>query len=154
MTKLRLDLRRAGPADAPAIRRLTRDVYAKWVAAIGREPRPMAADYDMAVRNHWIDILEEAGEILALIEMIPRPDHLWIQNVAVAAPRQCGGIGTTLLAHAEETARQAGLNQLRLNTNLAFAANLAFYHHLGFSEAGREALPDGGTMVYFVKSVS
>ncbi len=152
MTEVRL--RRAGPADAPAIRRLTRDVYAKWIETIGREPRPMTADYDLAVCNHWIDILEEAGETVALIEMIPQPDHLWIQNVAVAASRQGGGIGKSLLLHAAETARQEGLSQMRLNTNLAFAANLAFYRHLGFSEAGREPLPDGGTMVYFAKSVS
>ena len=114
----------------------------------------MAADYDVAVREHWIDVAEEDGDLLALIEMIPQKDHLWIQNVAVASSRQGRGFGKALLLHAEEAARQAGLKTIRLNTNLAFAANLTFYRHLGFAEAEREPLPDGGTMVYFTKPVS
>ena len=40
-----LELRRAVMADAPAVAALTRDAYAKWVPLIGREPKPMTADY-------------------------------------------------------------------------------------------------------------
>jgi hypothetical protein len=35
-----IELRQATPADAAAIRSLTRAAYAKWVALIGREPKP------------------------------------------------------------------------------------------------------------------
>ena len=38
------ELRQAVPADAPAIRELTRAAYAKWIPLIGREPKPMTAD--------------------------------------------------------------------------------------------------------------
>jgi GNAT superfamily N-acetyltransferase len=147
-------MRRAGQADAAAIRALTRAVYAKWIDAIGREPRPMTADYERAVRDHWIDLLEGDGELLALIEMIPAADYLWIQNIAVGESRQGSGLGRLLLEHAEEIARQSGLREIRLNTNAAFAANLAIYLHMGFREASRELLPDGGTMVCFTKPVS
>ncbi len=71
-------LRRAGPADASAIRTLTRAAYAKWVPVIGREPKPMVADYDEAVRRHLIDLLYMGGALVALIEIIPGPDHLLI----------------------------------------------------------------------------
>lgn len=147
-------MRRAGPADTAAIRALTRAVYAKWITSIAREPRPMTADYDRAVRDHWIDLLEVDGELLALIEMIPAPDHLWIQNIAVDEARQQSGLGRLLLDHAEEIARQSGFRELRLNTNAAFAANLSFYRHMGFRELLREPLLDGGTMVSFTKPVS
>jgi ribosomal protein S18 acetylase RimI-like enzyme len=147
-------MRRAGAGDAAAIRSLTRDVYAKWIPSIGREPRPMVADYDAAVRQHWIELHEEDGELLALIEMVPAADHLWIQNIAVSVSQQGNGLGRALLAHAEKIAQTMGLEEIRLNTNAAFAANLAFYRHMGFSETGREPLPDGGTMVHFTKPVS
>jgi len=38
-------------ADASAIRALTREAYAKWVPVIGREPKPMMADYAKAVQS-------------------------------------------------------------------------------------------------------
>jgi hypothetical protein len=52
-----IEIRRARQDDAVAIRELTRSAYAKWVPLIGREPVPMAADYDRAVREHLIDLL-------------------------------------------------------------------------------------------------
>jgi hypothetical protein len=65
----RLSLRRAVAADAQAVRALTRAAYAKWVPLIGREPLPMTADYNRAVIEHVIDLVEEDGILRALIEM-------------------------------------------------------------------------------------
>jgi hypothetical protein len=48
-------LRRATPDDAAAVRDLVRAAYAKWVPVLGREPKPMTADYDQAIRNHILD---------------------------------------------------------------------------------------------------
>jgi hypothetical protein len=50
-------IRSATPADAAAIRNIVRAAYAKWVPALGREPLPMQADYERAVREHQIDLL-------------------------------------------------------------------------------------------------
>jgi hypothetical protein len=77
-------LRPAVIEDAAAIRDLTRAAYTKWLPVIGREPKPMGADYDAAVRRHHIDLLFRNGELVGLIEMIARTDHLLIENVAVA----------------------------------------------------------------------
>ena len=49
---IRSGLRRAAPPDAEAVRSLTRKAYAKWIPVIGREPKPMTADYEVAVRDH------------------------------------------------------------------------------------------------------
>lgn len=147
-------MRRAGPSDAVAIRELTRKVYAKWIPAVGREPGPMQADYDAAVLNHWIDLVEEDGRLIALIEMIPRPGHLFVENIAVAEERQGKGLARKLLDHAETLARKEGLPELRLLTNGAFASNVALYLHLGFTMTGGEPNPRGGTTVYFARPVS
>ncbi len=41
--------RRAVPSDVPAITRLVREAYGKYVERMGREPGPMAADYGRVV---------------------------------------------------------------------------------------------------------
>ena len=92
-------LRRATVADIDNIRALSRAAYAKWVPLINREPLPMTADYDRAVADHVIDLWEESGQLLALIEMIPAEDHLLIENVAVRPDQQGNGLGKKLLHH-------------------------------------------------------
>src|SRR5262245_51581288 len=86
-----LRLRRATAADAANVRALTRAAYAKWVPLIGREPLPMTADYDAAVVEHMIDLWEEKGELVALIEVVPKATHLLIENIAVRPDQQGKG---------------------------------------------------------------
>ena len=142
--------RRAGVADAGAVADLTRAAYAPWVPVIGREPLPMSVDYREAVQAHRIDLLHQDGALVALIEMVPEIDHLWIENVAVAPGHQGRGLGRVLIAHAEAVALALGTPDLRLLTNAAFAANLRFYLNLGFAEDRREPFR-GGMTVYFRK---
>jgi hypothetical protein len=83
-----LPLRRATAADAANIRAFTRSAYAKWVPLIGREPLPMTADYDRAVADHIVELCEDGGELRALIELVPSPDHLLVLNIAVRPDQQ------------------------------------------------------------------
>ncbi len=146
-------LRRAGIADVSPIRELSRAVYAKWVPLIGREPWPMAADYGRAITEHIIDLLVDNGELVALIELIPRPDHLLIENVAVKPDRQGKGFGEHMLSHAEDVARSMSYEEIRLYTNAAFAANIAFYAKRGYTEYDRGTMVPGTVAVFMKKSV-
>src|SRR5215469_15639083 len=78
-----LQIRRAQSQDAEAVRRLVRGAYAQWIPVIGREPMPMKADYERAVRDHDIDLLYIDGDLVALIEVTVSSDHLFIENIAV-----------------------------------------------------------------------
>ena len=147
-------MRRAGPADAASVRELTRAAYAKWVPVIGREPRPMTADYDMAVRDHLLDLLHVDGILAALIEMAPGAGHLLVVNVAVAPDFQGHGHGRALMAHAEEVARSRGLGEVRLYTNGRFAENLRLYGRLGYRVDREEAHPQLGPAVYMSKRLA
>ena len=138
--------------DAARIRDLTRAAYAKWVALIGREPLPMQADYERAVAEHTIDLLIVDGALAGLVETILRPDHLWIENVAVAPEQQGRGFGRLLLAHAEQRAIHAGRPEIRLLTNQAFAANLELYARRGYIVNRTEPFR-GGTIVHMSKRI-
>lgn len=148
-----IEYRRAGPEDAAMVRDLTRKAYAKWCDLIGREPKPMTADYDHAVRHHVIDLAFIHGELVGLVEMIPREDDLLIENVCVDPNEQGGGFGKRLVAHAEDETRRRGHEVIRLYTNKLFAANLRFYTGLGY-EIEREEPFMGGTTVYFRKALA
>ncbi len=144
--------RRGRPADAAAIRELTRVAYAKWVPIIGREPKPMTADYVQALRNHRFDLLCVRGKPVALIETIVESDHLLIENVAVAPPFQGQGLGRRLMAQAEQIAAAAGLTEIRLYTNKFFVENLRLYSRLGY-QVDREEAVMGGSVVHMSKQV-
>jgi ribosomal protein S18 acetylase RimI-like enzyme len=146
-------LRCAKPQDVGMIRDIVRAAYAKWVSVIGREPLPMQADYERAVRKHQIDILCIGGRMLGLVETMLRSDHLWIENVAVRPDCQGKGLGRQLLAHAERRAAEAGLAEIRLQTNAAFEANVALYERAGYRVDKREPFM-GGTTVYMSKRLS
>jgi ribosomal protein S18 acetylase RimI-like enzyme len=145
-----LEFRRAGPGDAAAVRDLTRKAYVKWCEVIGREPLPMTADYDRAVRHHLIDMALIDGRMVGLIEMIPRESDLLIENVCIDPAVQGSGLGRRLVAHAEEETLRRGRKTIRLYTNKLFAANLRFYEKLGY-DVEREEPFKGGTVVHFRK---
>jgi ribosomal protein S18 acetylase RimI-like enzyme len=146
------ELRRGAAEDAPAIRELTRAAYAKWVPVIGREPKPMMADYAETIRKHRFDLLYVEGELAALIETIPGADHLLIENVAVAPAFQGRGLGWKLMAHAEELAASLGLGEIRLYTNKLFAENVQLYGKLGY-RLDREEEFKGGVVVHMSKRI-
>jgi|tagenome__1003787_1003787.scaffolds.fasta_scaffold20744530_3 N-acetylglutamate synthase-like GNAT family acetyltransferase len=146
-------LRRATSADAGTVRALTRLAYAKWVPLIGREPKPMTADYRRAIIEHIVDLYEHDGQLCALIELIPMSDHLLIENIAVHPDHHGEGLGDKLLEHAEQQAHSLGFNEIRLYTNAAFASNLAFYAKRGYTEYERETFAPGVVAVHMYKAI-
>jgi N-acetylglutamate synthase-like GNAT family acetyltransferase len=146
-------LRRATPDDAAAVRALVRAAYAKWVPVIGREPQPMTADYEHAVRNHIVDLLFVDDELTALIELVVEPDCVLIENVAVRPDQAGRGHGQALLAHAAEVARSKGRKRLRLYTNRLMAENIALYRRLGYAIDRDETTPDGRQVVHMSVSI-
>ena len=148
-----LRFRPATRDDVEAIRALVHAAYAKWVPLIGREPMPMKTDYAVAVVEHDFDILCDGDVIVRLIETEHRPDHLWIENVAVHPDRQGQGFGKKLLKWAEKRAEVAGTGELRLLTNEAFEANIRLYKKVGYKIDRTEPFHLGGTTVYMSKRI-
>jgi ribosomal protein S18 acetylase RimI-like enzyme len=148
-----MEIRRAGQADAADIRELVRSAYAKWISVIGREPAPMTADYEQAVRENMVDLLFVDAQLVALIETVNAADHLLIENVAVSPAFQGRGYGRLMLDHAEQLAASLGLPELRLYTNKQFAANIEIYRRLGYA-IYREEPFKGGFVVHMSKRLA
>ncbi len=150
-----IELRRAGPADAATVRHLTREAYAKWVPIVGREPKPMGADYDAAVRNHRVDLLYVGGTLAALIEMIDQGDRLLVENLAVSPGYQRRGLGTRLLAHAEAVAASLGYGRhLALHKHPDFDGNAELYARVGYRIDSEEDIGGGLVRINMSKTVA
>jgi hypothetical protein len=88
----KVEMRRGVSGDAAELQRLTRAAYAKWVRVIGREPKPMGADYEEAVKSHRFDLIYVEGRLAGLIETINQGNSLLVENVAVDPDFQGRGL--------------------------------------------------------------
>ena len=120
-----------------AITALVHDAYVGSVALLGRQPMPMTVDYAEAVALHEVWVLDEGDRLSGVLELIAKPDVMWIENVAVAPDRQGRGLGRRLLAHAEAQARERGLTAMGLLTNERYVENIAMYERHGYRETAR-----------------
>jgi len=98
---------------------------------------PVTEDYapHIAAAGAWL--LEIGSDLAGLIVLEKATDHLLIFSIAVAPQFQGSGFGIRLLGLAEEEARRAGLEEVRLYTNARMERNIALYKSFGYRETGR-----------------
>jgi GNAT superfamily N-acetyltransferase len=131
-------IRRAEPADRAAVEAIVEAAYSPYIARMGKPPGPMLDDYVALIAQGAVSVLEDsAGEIAAIIVLLPKPDHLLLDNIAVSPNRQGQGFGRRLIEFAEAEARRFGHRELRLYTHEKMTENIALYTRIGFVEIGR-----------------
>lgn len=123
--------------DLPAISEIVQAAYAPYIPRIGREPGPMLDDYAALVTQRRVHVMEQAGAVQAILVLIPGPGTMLLDNIAVAPSAQGTGLGRILLQFAEQAARDAGCDSIRLYTNQAMTENLRLYARLGYVETHR-----------------
>jgi len=77
--------------------------------------------------------------IAGVVVLLPRPDYLLLDNIAVAPARQGTGLGRRLLAFAEAEAVRRGYREIRLYTHRTMTENQRLYTAFGYEETGRGA---------------
>ena len=131
-------IRRAEPRDQAAIEEIVRAAYSPYIERIGKPPGPMLDDYARLIAVGAVNVLTDPkGIILGLIVLLPQPDHLLLDNIAVSPDRQGQGFGRRLIEFAEAEARRLGYAGLRLYTHAKMTENIALYTRIGFVETGR-----------------
>ena len=130
-------IRAATAADVPAIADIVDQAYRHYIARIGKPPRPMLNDYAARVSEGTVWVLEDGAVIAAIIVLLPAPNYLLLDNIAVSPARQSLGLGRQLLAFAETEALRRGYREIRLYTHQTMAENQRLYTSIGYEETGR-----------------
>jgi GNAT superfamily N-acetyltransferase len=146
-----MTIRAATPADRGAVEAIVRDAYSIYIPRIGKPPGPMLDDYAQLINDGRVSVLEEPpGDIAGVIVLLPKADHLLLDNIAVQPDRQGRGIGRRLITFAEREASRLGFVELRLYTHEKMVENIALYARVGFVETGR-GRQDGYDRVFMTK---
>ncbi|MBV8739877.1 MAG: GNAT family N-acetyltransferase [Alphaproteobacteria bacterium] len=143
-------IRAATAADVDAISEIVDQAYRHYISRIGMLPGPMLDDYAARVAEGTVWVLEEAEVIAALIVLLPAPDYLLLDNIAVTPARQGLGFGRRLLAFAEAEALRRGYREIRLYTHQTMVENQRLYASIGYQETGR-GIEDGYDRVFMRK---
>ena len=143
-------IRPARPEDRAAVERVVLDAYGPWASRIGHKPAPMLDDYGALIAEGRVSVLERDGRVEGVLVLLPQPETLLLDNVAVAPQAQGTGVGRRLLDHAEAAARAAGFGTITLYTNEVMAENIALYARRGYVETERRQ-EKGHRRVYMCK---
>ena len=150
-----MPIRRATPADFPAIRDIAHRTWPVTFAGI-LAPAQMAYMLEMmyseaalheqaAARGHRFLVAEDDGGELfgyASYELHYRPDTTKLHKLYVLPEAQGRGLGRVLIEAVEAAAREAGDATLRLDVNRDNGAT-GFYERVGFTKVG-EAVTEIG----------
>ena len=145
-------IRPATAADEAGVVACVNAAYEQYVAAIGKKPAPMLADYTRLIRDGLVRVAVDGNTVVGVIVMWPKTDHLYVDNVAVLPEAQGTGLGRALLVEADAAALRSGHHEIRLYTNEKMTANLGYYPRHGFVETHRVD-EDGYRRVYFSRRV-
>ncbi|WP_375261590.1 GNAT family N-acetyltransferase [Palleronia sp.] len=142
-------IRRGEARDVAAVQAIATRAFGGHVAAIGRRPAPMEADYA---------VLVALGEVLVVGS--PRIEGLAVRRfdggrvlveiVAVEPDAAGQGLGRALVARCEDEGRQRGCTVAALYTNAKMEANLRIWPRLGYVEVARR-VEDGFDRVFYEK---
>src|SRR5215472_1236743 len=91
-------IRLATAADVSAIAKIVEEAYRHYIPRIGKPPGPMLDDYAARVSEGVVWVIDEGPIVTGLIVLLPRPDYLLLDNIAVSPARLGLGLGRRLLA--------------------------------------------------------
>jgi ribosomal protein S18 acetylase RimI-like enzyme len=132
-------IRPATAADVGAITQIVEDAYRHYVPRMGRTPAPMLDNYATRVSDGVVWVVEERNMVRGVAVLLPKPDHLLLENIAVDPACQGTGLGRRLLVFAEAEARRQGYPEIRLYTHETMTENQRLYAKIGYEETGRGA---------------
>src|ERR1700746_714371 len=86
-------IRPATAADVAAISEIVDQAYCPYISRIGMPPGPMLDCCAARIPEGTVWVLEEADVVAALVVLLPAPDYLLLDNIAVTPARQSLGFG-------------------------------------------------------------
>ena len=143
-----VEIRQAVGVDESDVRACVDAAYAPYVERMGKPPAPMLDDYTNLINSGVVYVATLDDQLVGLIVLWPKEDHLYVDNVAVLPEAQGTGVGAALLGFADAQAQRAGLNEIRLYTNEKMTENIEYYPKKGYRETHR-ASDTGYQRIYY-----
>jgi ribosomal protein S18 acetylase RimI-like enzyme len=138
-TKIGHSIRRADPADVPAVTAVVHAAYGHYPQRIGFRPRPMTDDYAEVVRSKSVSVLVMQRAVVGVVVLDIDIEGFVVDNVALNPSFRGKGLGKVLLEFAEAEARREGFDSICLCTHEKMTENLALYARIGYVEYDRRS---------------
>ncbi|MFD5817851.1 GNAT family N-acetyltransferase [Streptomyces sp. NPDC127038] len=128
-------VRVAVAGDVPLVKAVIDAAFQPYVERIGVVPVPMEADHAANVAAGRVFVTGEP--VLGLVVVEERPDHLYLDIIAVRPEAHGQGVGRRLLRFVDAHARALGLDEIRLYTNAMMWENQKIYPRYGYEMTER-----------------
>ena len=130
-------IRAATATDVSAVAQIVDDAYRGYIPRMGKPLGPMLDDYSARVSEGVVWVIEEGTVVVGVLVLLPKLDHLLLDNIAIAPTHQGRGLGRGLLFFAEAEALRRGYHEIRLYTHETMTENQRIYAAIGYEETGR-----------------
>jgi GNAT superfamily N-acetyltransferase len=138
VTMNRWRIRRAQLADAVELAACIDAAYAQYNNRISDLP-PVSDGCGEEISKNQVWVAVEYGRIIGGLFLVPQGEVMKLANVAVHPDYAGKGLGSELIAFGERQAKNQGFGEMRLNTHVEMAQNVALYTTLGWEEVCRRA---------------
>ena len=146
-------IRKAAPADVPAITAVVCEAYVQYIERIGKRPGPMLEDFDNTVSAAQVYVAELKGCVVGVVVLKVTEEGFYLDNVAVRPTEQGTGVGRRLLELAESEAKRQGYKSIYLATHELMHENRALYSRIGYVEYDHRMV-NGYPRVFFRKQLA
>lgn len=123
--------------DLAVVEAIVETAYTHYIARIGRRPGPMLDDYAVLISKRLVHLIDSDGEAKGVLVLIPEPDVMLLDNIALLPDAQGLGLGRKMLEFAEQAALDAGYKSIRLYTHQLMTENIELYRRIGYIETHR-----------------
>jgi ribosomal protein S18 acetylase RimI-like enzyme len=146
----------ATPADAPSLVDLIHSCFAELAAltppsgAIGETPANIVG---LLAKGRVVKAVSD-GLLVGCVAVEPRPEklpkHLYVGRLGVLPAWRGHGIARSLLAAADDYAREAGVMALQLNVRLVLTGNIRLFEGAGYRIVGQGSHPGFSAPTYHI----
>ena len=132
-----IHIRKAEPADAAVILKITKEAFAKYAFDLGKPELVHALNdteekvlQDIKEKNVFVATL--AGDIVGTIRYHNVANTAFISRFGVCLKAQSCGVGGALIKKVIQEARDAGYSAVTLHTSAKMSSLIRFYYGQGF----------------------
>jgi len=145
MQPMAATFRLACPRDSENIARLVNLAFLVERPFLKGERTDPAGILELFAKGEFL-LLEAEGELIGCVYLEPRGDRSYLGLLAIDPQRRNAGLGSQLMAAAEEHSWKAGRHTMELTVVNLRKDLLRFYSRLGYVETGTEPFPAPGRM--------